>query len=341
MFEHRYMRRALELAELGRGNVAPNPMVGCVIVHEAKIIGEGYHKKYGEPHAEVNAINSVKDPALLKESTLYVTLEPCSHFGKTPPCADLIIKKNIRKVAIACRDPFEQVDGKGIERLQKAGIEVEVGMLEQEAKIQNARFFTFHSIKRPYVILKWAQTADGFLARTNGDSKWISNSHSRQLVHKWRSEEDAILVGQTTAEIDNPSLTTRQWVGKNPIRIVLDRKLQTPKNFKLFDDKATTYIMNTEREEEAGSNRWIKLSTMTPGAILEKLHELRIQSVIIEGGSAVLNSFIADDCWDEARVFQSEQLFGKGLKAPKLEETFIGKSSVRDDQLFTYRNQHG
>lgn len=335
------MQRALELAKLGHGSVSPNPMVGCVIVHNNKIIGEGYHRKYGEAHAEVNAINSVQDHSFLAESSVYVTLEPCAHHGKTPPCADLLIEEKVKRVVIASRDPFEKVDGKGIEKLRKAGIEVEVGLMEKEAIEINKRFLTSIQKQRPYVILKWAQTADGFVARENYDSKWISNSKSRQLVHKWRTEEDAILVGKNTAIHDNPSLTSREWVGRNPIRILLDSNLEVKKGANLFDDEAPTLVFNSLKEEESRNVQWIKTELNNPWNVLRSLHERKIQSVIIEGGSQVLNSFINENCWDEARVFTSQKTFGKGIAAPEIDGKITLEETIFDDQLIIYRNNHG
>jgi len=341
MNDSQYMSRALELAKLSRGHVSPNPMVGCVIVHDGKIIGEGFHQKYGEAHAEVNAVNAVKDESLLPESTAYVTLEPCAHHGKTPPCADLLVSKNIKRVVLACRDSFDQVDGKGIDKLEKAGIAVSVGILEKEALELNRRFFTSIQKERPYVILKWAQTTDGFVARSNYDSKWISNSHSRQLVHKWRTEEDAILVGKNTAIHDDPSLTAREWNGRNPIRILLDSNLEVYRKSALFNSDAPTLIFNAIKDEKENNLEWIKTDMNNPWSVLRKLHERKIQSVIIEGGSQVLNSFINENCWDEARVFISNQTFEEGIKAPEIGLTPFSKETIFDDQLLTYRNPHG
>lgn len=335
------MQRALALAKLGRGHVSPNPMVGCVIVHKNKIIGEGYHQKFGEAHAEVNAINSVKDQSLLSESTAYVSLEPCAHHGKTPPCADLLIEKKLKRVIVACRDPFDQVDGKGIEKLRKAGIEVEIGILENEAKELNKRFFTSVQKERPYIILKWAQTSDGFVARENYDSKWISNANSRQLVHKWRTEEDAILVGKNTALHDNPSLTARDWEGRNPVRVLLDSNLEIHSDSNLFSKEAKTLILNSLEEKVEGNIEWIKTEMNNPWSVLRQLHERIIQSVIIEGGSQVLNSFINEDCWDEARVFTSNSTFGKGIRPPELDGKIVSKESIFADQLTIYQNTNG
>jgi diaminohydroxyphosphoribosylaminopyrimidine deaminase/5-amino-6-(5-phosphoribosylamino)uracil reductase len=335
------MKRALELAKLGRGSVSPNPMVGCVIVHNDKIIGEGYHKKYGELHAEVNAINAVIDQSLLSESTAYVSLEPCVHHGKTPPCADLLIEKKLKRVVIACRDPFNQVDGKGIDKLNQADIQVEVGVMVDEAIELNKRFFTSIQKQRPYVILKWAQTADGFVARENYDSKWISNQYSRQLVHKWRTEEDAILIGKNTAIHDNPSLTSREWDGKNPIRVLLDSNLEVNKDFNLFNDAAQTLILNSLEEKKEGNIEWVKTDMNNPWSVLRKLNDRKIQSVIIEGGSQVLNSFINENCWDEARVFTSNNTFENGVPAPEIEGEIVSKESIFADQLTIYINGNG
>jgi len=338
MSGEQYMRRALELAKLGFGTTSPNPSVGCVIERDGKIIGEGFTSPYGGSHAEVNAINDVDDHGLLPESTVYVTLEPCAHFGKTPPCADLLIRKNVKKVVIACRDPFEEVDGKGIEKLKNGGVEVELGMLEKEAIDSNKRFFTYHLSKRPYVILKWAQTADGFIARKNFDSKWISNPYSRQLVHKWRAEEDAILVGTNTAKYDDPELTARDWNGKNPTRVLIDKNLDILASSKIFNDQAKTIIFNQVKNEKENNLVWVKLNEITPAAILEKLYDYKIQSLIVEGGSKTLNDFIDSNCWDETRVFESKSTFEDGIKAPSINGKLIQQQSIEGDQLSIYQN---
>ena len=312
-----YMQRALELAEFGRGKVSPNPMVGCVIVHQHKIIGEGFHQQYGKAHAEVNAVNSVENQDLLTESTVYVTLEPCAHFGKTPPCAQLLVEKKVKRVVIAAFDSNPLVGGKGIQMLKEAGIEVKVGLLEKEARIQNKRFFTQIEKKRPYVILKWAQTVDGFVAREDFSSKWITNASSRQLVHKWRAEEDAIMVGKKTAAYDDPALNVRDWVGKNPIRLVIDGKLELSTSLKLFDQAVPTICFNTLKSETRGTLEYVKLHAgFQIKDILEELYQRNIQSVIIEGGSYLLNKFLASELWDEARVFTSSNKFGNGIAAP-------------------------
>lgn len=332
-----YMRRALELAEWGRGNVSPNPMVGCVIVHDGQIIGEGFHKVYGGPHAEVNAVNSVKNPELLPESTVYVTLEPCAHYGKTPPCANLLVEKQVKKVVIAAFDSNPLVGGKGIQILKDAGIEVETGILEQEARAQNRRFFTQIEKKRPYVILKWAQTLDGFVARKDYSSKWISNSLSRQQVHKWRAEEDAILVGRNTAHYDDPSLNVRDWVGKNPLRLVIDRQLQLSPELKLFDHGIPTICYNLKKSEINGNLEWKKLSSKFEiQEILDDLQERKIQSLIVEGGSFLLNKFIESELWDEARVFTSQVKFLEGIKAPQISHPASERVNFLEDELAIY-----
>jgi diaminohydroxyphosphoribosylaminopyrimidine deaminase/5-amino-6-(5-phosphoribosylamino)uracil reductase len=306
-----FMRRSLELATIGRGLVSPNPMVGCVIVYQDRILGEGWHKKYGDWHAEVHAVNVVEDKSLLKESTAYVTLEPCSHFGKTPPCADLLIKHQLKKVVICNMDSNPLVGGNGIKKLQEAGIEVHTGLLEAEGRELNIRFFTFMEKKRPYIILKWAETADGFVAREDYSSKWISHTLSRTVVHQWRSQEDAIMVGTQTALYDNPQLNVRDWSGNNPVRILIDKSLRLPLSLHLFDKKVLTLCYNTIKENKEENLEFIKLND-TPSFLEDIIHNLyarKLQSVIIEGGSKLLNSFIESGLWDEARIFKSKQIF--------------------------------
>jgi len=335
-----FMQRALELAENGRGTVSPNPMVGCVIVHDDKIIGEGWHIKYGEGHAEVNAINSVDDASLLSKSTCYVTLEPCAHHGRTPPCADLLIKVNIGKVVIGCIDQNPLVGGKGVEKLKMAGIAVETGLLEAECKRLNARFFTSIEENRPYTILKWAQTKDGFVARENFDSKWISNEASRTLVHQWRAEEDAILVGFNTAKHDNPTLNVRDWNGKNPLRIVIDKSLDLKKELHLFDDSIPTLIYNVVKDQSDGDLEFVKVEEENFIAnLLKDLSRRGIRSLIVEGGSKVLNNFIENNSWDEARVFSSSLKFGAGIKAPYLGLKSTEVINVLNDKLEIYINE--
>lgn len=332
-----FMQRALDLAAIGRGNVSPNPMVGCVIVHDDKIIGEGFHQKYGGPHAEVHAINAVADQSLLREATVYVTLEPCAHWGKTPPCANLLVEKGVKRVVIAAFDTNPLVGGKGIQILNDAGIEVESGLLEKAARSQNKRFLTQIEKGRPYVILKWAQTADGFVARSDYSSKWISNVSSRQLVHKWRAEEDAIIVGKNTAQYDNPALNVREWVGKDPVRVVIDSNLQLPKSIKLFDQTIPTICLNTIKSEVDGIVTYIKLpSKFGIESVLAELHQRNIQSLIVEGGTFLLKKFIEAELWDEARVFTSPVKFGAGIAAPTLPQPSFETIKILEDTLNIY-----
>jgi len=335
------MQRCIELAELGNGSVSPNPMVGAVIVMDTIIIGEGYHHKYGEAHAEVNAINQVistfSDYAdLLDQSVLYVSLEPCAHYGKTPPCADLIIKHKILNVVIGCRDPFSQVNGKGIEKLQDAGVNVITGVLEKECQWLNRRFFTRVQKHRPYIILKWAQTADGFFAPDDKSQHWITGIESRKLVHQWRGEEDAVLVGKNTAAIDNPQLNVRYSQGKSPKRIVIDRKLELKPDLNIFDQSVETLIFNELKTSIEGKNKYIALEDFdryVPEYILYQLYLQDIQSVIIEGGAHTLNKFIEAGLWDEARIFTGNTNLKKGIRAPfitgEAEEILIGVDKLR------------
>ena len=341
--EH-FMQRCFQLAQLGFGKVSPNPMVGAVIVHEGKIIGEGYHQQYGEAHAEVNAVNAVADKSLLKESTIYVSLEPCAHHGKTPPCADLLVKQKFKKVVIACTDTFSEVSGKGIQRLKDAGIEVIVDVLEQNGRNLNKRFFTFHEKKRPFVILKWAQTSDGFIDKTRKQGEqginWITQPSTKQLVHKWRAEEDAILVGKNTAINDNPSLTVRDWPGKNPVRILLDSNLEVPTNSHLLDNTTQTFVFNLIKNELIQNIHYVQLDAMNAQVILEKLYQHNIQSIIIEGGYQTLQSFITANLWDEARVLIGNIAFKTGVNAPLLnQELMASKSTVGSDSLNIYKNK--
>lgn len=322
MTDEFYIQRCIDLALKGKGHVAPNPMVGAVIVYNNTIIGEGYHELYGHAHAEVNAVNSVEDRSLLSQSTIYVSLEPCSHFGKTPPCSDLIIRHQFKRVVIGCVDTFSEVSGKGIQRLKAAGIEVTVGVLEDQCRALNKRFFTFHEKKRPYVILKWAQTPDGFIDRNRETHStginWITRPGTKKLVHQWRAEEAAILVGKHTALNDNPALTVRETAGNNPVRILLDSRLEVPEHTSLFSNEAPTLIFNTIQSKKTGNTEWIKMKEITPGTLLEILYQKNIQSVIVEGGKQVLESFIQSGLWDEARVLVGTESFGEGLSAPSL-----------------------
>lgn len=333
------MQRAIQLAKNGLGAVSPNPMVGCVIVHNDKIIGEGWHQKFGQAHAEVNAFNSVEQKELLKESMVYVTLEPCSFHGKTPACSDLIIRSKVKKVIVATLDPNPKVSGKGMEAIKSAGIEVEVGILERKSIELNRRFFINQKLNRPYVILKWAQTKDGFIARKNFDSKWISNEFSRQLVHRWRAEEDAILVGKNTAKYDNPSLTVREWHGRNPLRIVLDRKLELNTDLNLFNGDGQTLIYNSKESKKLEGYELVKIeSDNFLSEVLFNLLEREVGSIIIEGGAQILSGFIQAGFWDEARIFISIQDFEEGIKAPSLVEKPSIKESIDKDELSYYYN---
>jgi diaminohydroxyphosphoribosylaminopyrimidine deaminase/5-amino-6-(5-phosphoribosylamino)uracil reductase len=307
-----FMQRCLHLASLGAGYTSPNPMVGAVLVREGRIIGEGYHRQYGGPHAEVNCIRSVKtaDQPLIAGSTLYVSLEPCAHHGKTPPCADLIIDRQIPRVVIACRDPFPEVDGKGMEKLSAHGVDIRFPVLEKQAIDLNRRFFTFHQQRRPYVILKWAESANRRMAGRQGERLQISNEYSTRLVHKWRSEEAGILVGTQTALLDNPLLTTRCWPGKDPVRIVLDRDLRLPRSLHLFDGQVPTIILNEKNESREQNLTFKKINTGEPviPAILSALYSLNILSVLVEGGPTLLQSFLDSGLWDEARIISNRQL---------------------------------
>jgi diaminohydroxyphosphoribosylaminopyrimidine deaminase/5-amino-6-(5-phosphoribosylamino)uracil reductase len=335
------MNRALELARLGLGNVSPNPMVGCVIVHNGSIIGEGFHQQYGSHHAEVNAINDVKNQKLLSESEAYVTLEPCSFFGNTPPCADLLVKHSIKKVYISTIDTNPKVSGRGVEILVHGGIEVEQGILESEGLELNKRFFTFNSKKRPYIILKWAETSDGFIARPNYDSKWISNEYSRKLVHKWRAEEDAVLVGKNTAHYDDPTLNVRDWSGKDPTRIVIDHALKLDRKLKLFNQEIPTICYNVLKDHHEDKLVFKKLDGSNfLQELLGDLHQRKIQSLIIEGGAATMKTFIENGLWDEARIFRAPTCFGQGIPAPRLANAvFDGSEQIMGDLLTYYRNE--
>jgi len=343
-----YMRRALQLAKNGLGSSAPNPMVGAVIVYGNRIIGEGYTSAYGGPHAEVNAINAVRDKELLSEAILYVTLEPCSHHGKTPPCADLIVKYKIPRVFIGVLDPHDKVAGKGVKRLKDAGCNVTVGLLAKECEAHHKRFLTFHKKLRPYLILKWAETRDGFLAPENNKRSreaqpyWISNKYSRQLVHKWRSQEQAILVGTNTVLLDNPMLNVRQWFGKSPIRIVLDKDLKIKGNYHILDQSVKTIIFTEVKDKSQWLNgidyEIIDFTKKRPQQICEVLHKHNITSVLIEGGAQTLQSFIDADLWDEVRVVKGKTNFGDGLKAPEFSGNLARTVEVEADIITIYQH---
>lgn len=335
------LKRAIYLAKLGLGYVSPNPMVGAVIIFKDKIIGEGYHKKYGGPHAEVNAVNQVfenhKNAAeLLKEATIYITLEPCAHFGKTPPCVDLIIKHQIPNVVIGCLDPFEGVNGKGLAKLKAEGINVITGVLEDECLALNKRFFTKVLKQRPFVILKWAQTQDGYFAPAIGNQQWISGPEAKRLVHLWRSQEDCILVGKNTALTDNPQLNVRLVEGRNPIRAVIDQKLSLPNTLHLFDNSTKTFVFNDVLSDIKDKTLFISIEdfeNFLPQYILFQLYLQDIQSVIIEGGTKTLQSFINANLWDEARIFTATKIWGEGKKSPSLKGDLISQDKIGKDIL--------
>lgn len=334
-----YMQRAFELAQLGLGQVSPNPLVGCVIVKNGQIIGEGYHQQFGGPHAEVNAIDSVKDPSQIKGCQVIVSLEPCSHHGKTPPCSDLLVENEVGEVYISNTDPNPLVAGSGIEKLQNAGIKVISGILEQEGSFINRRFFTQINKKRPYIILKWAQTEDGYLARKNFDSKWISDVHSRKLVHKWRMEEDAIMVGTNTATYDNPTLNVRDWPinsdANHPTRIVIDKQLKLKTELNLFKGDQPTRCYNQLKNEISGNTQYVKIPKNKDfiDSLVSDLYISNIQSLIIEGGAKTLASFIKKGLWDEARIFKSENSFTEGIVAPKIEGVLLSENKIKTDTL--------
>lgn len=340
-----YMLRCLELAKNARANVAPNPMVGSVIVCNGKIIGEGYHQLYGEAHAEVNAIQSVENQELLKDSTLYVNLEPCAHHGKTPPCSNLIIEKQIPRVVIGCQDSFSEVSGKGIEKMRKAGIEVIVGILEKESRELNKRFFTFHEQKRPYIILKWAETLDGFMDMERSGTfdphiNWITHTNLKVPVHKWRSEEMGIMVGTMTAKNDNPRLDTREWKGINPLRILIDENLDLPENLHLFDGSIHTLVFTAHPKENSSNLEFVVVDFSTDFLVqvFQHLYERNIQSVLVEGGQFLLQSIINHGVWDEARILIGNKTFGKGLTAPKLHKIADEDIFMGNDKLLFFRN---
>ncbi len=338
------MQRCFELAALGAGSVAPNPLVGSVIVHEDKIIGEGYHQMHGGPHAEVNAISSVKDKSLLSEATIYVNLEPCAHHGKTPPCADLIVSYNFKRAVICNTDPFEEVYGKGIERLRESGIDVVAGVLEEDGRWLNRRFFTFHEKKRPFVILKFAQTIDGYLDsyRKEDDKKAplkITGGQMNRIVHKWRSEEDSILVGKNTVLLDNPALTARLWPGKNPLRLVVDPELQIKADKTILSDGNHTWIFNALRTDYCENNLcYIQINDARNfhSEILTYLYKNDIQSVIIEGGAATLERFVDAEMWDEARIITGQIRIGEGVSAPDIHGKLLSTELIGNDLLQVY-----
>ncbi len=332
--EERFMRRALEIARLGLGSVSPNPMVGCVIVHKGEILAEGYHRRFGGLHAEAEAITALSDLQVLSECEVYVSLEPCSHFGKTPPCADLLIRSGVKRVIAACTDPNPKVSGRGIEKLRQAGVEVVVGLLEDESRYLNRRFFVNQTQERPWVVLKWAQTADGFIARKNYSSQWISSLASRRLVHQWRSQEDAVLVGTQTAKVDTPRLDVRLWPGRNPIRVFLDRRGE----LNPIETGQRTIVIGRNNSEFF---EVIDTQDFSVANILHLLWQKGIGSLMVEGGSRLIESFLESGLWDEARVFYADVWFGEGISAPRLpitEPTHI--QNVGCDKLAVFENWH-
>ena len=335
-----YIKRCIELAQKATGKTYPNPLVGAVIVHNGKIIGEGFHQKAGEPHAEINAINSVKKPELLPESTIYVSLEPCAHFGKTPPCSFKLREIGFKKVVIGAMDSHDKVNGKGKKILMDAGIETLSGILENKCRELNKRFFTFHEKKRPYILLKWAESNDGFIDKDFKPTK-ISNELASQFVHQIRSEEHAILVGTQTALTDNPSLTTRLVEGRNPVRILIDFDLKVPQNFKIYNDEAPTLVFNQEKEADEGNIKFIKISKENfLEELMQKLFENQIQSVLVEGGSRTLQTFINANLWDETIIIKNENLIlENGTKAPNFEGNLTEEKIFRDNKVSFYRNK--
>ena len=339
-----FMQRALDLALLGATTTRPNPMVGCVIVHKGRIIGEGFTSPFGGPHAEVNAINAVADKSLLPEATVYVTLEPCAHFGKTPPCADLLIKHSVKRVVICNPDPNPQVNGGGIQKLQEAKTEVTEGILAEKGRFINRRFFAFQEKQRPYILLKWAQTADGFIARSDFSSKWISGDLSRRLVHKWRTEEQAILVGTGTALHDNPHLTVRDFSGPNPLRIIIDRKLRLPNELRVLDASQPTLVYNQKQASEKENLEFIKLDAGDNEfmqAVLQDLYQRQVQSVLVEGGSSIINCLLSQNLWDEARVFIGPGKFKTGVAAPAMPLHHLRETQqIAEDKLHLFFNEN-
>lgn len=337
------MSRCIELASRGAGYVAPNPMVGAVLVHENRVIGEGYHEKYGGPHAEVNCINSVaeNDRNLISDGTLYVSLEPCAHFGKTPPCADLIIKHQITKVYVGCRDPFPDVNGKGIEKLQAAGVDVTLNVLEDECKSINKRFFTFHTQHRPYIILKWAETTDRKVGNQGDNRLMITNGFTNTLVHKWRSEEAAVMAGTNTVMLDDPQLTNRLWNGLQPARVVIDMDLRLPSLLHVFDRSVPTIVFNALKHEEEDNLLYYQVTrdVSIVHQVVDGLKQMNILSVMIEGGTRLLQSFLDEEMWDEARVLTNTKLiYGEGgIASPIMENGKLqNEYYILNDLIKTY-----
>ena len=337
------MKRCFDLAKMGSGRVAPNPMVGAVIVYKNRIIGEGYHRSFGGAHAEVEAVNSVteEDKKLLPLSDVYVNLEPCSHEGKTPPCCELLIAKKIKNIFISNTDPNPLVQGNGIRKLQQAGCRVQTGLLKEEGDELNKRFFTFHQKQRPYIILKWAQTRDGYFTKNTNEKHWITGEISKRLTHKWRTEEMAIMAGMNTIRIDNPELTARYWPGKNPIRIVIDRELQLSQEMHVFNDLATTYIFHAKTTQANGANQYISVpfDDSLLDHMLAILYNRQVSSVMVEGGARLLQSFIKRGRWDEARILTGYVYFGEGVRAPEIQGELMSEGQVGEDILTVFKNK--
>ena len=337
--EH-FIEKCITLARKGILNVSPNPMVGCIIVYNDEIIGEGYHQEYGKSHAEVNAIETVKDKSLLSKSTLYVNLEPCCHHGKTPPCTDLIIRHNFSKVVIGCIDPFSEVSGRGIKKLEDNSIKVVHGVLEEKCKDLNRRFFYFHKYKRPYIILKWAKSKDNYIAPINQEKPlWMTSKESKTLVHNWRAEEDAILVGRKTVTADNPSLTVRMCEGKNPMRLVIDKSLSLKNNYNIFDDHAVTLVFNNIKSDTVRNTIYVKIDFSNPiEEILNELYKRKILSLIVEGGAITINRFIDNNLYDEIRLFTTEKVLENGILSPQIPYIKMTKTTIiNKDKLEVYK----
>lgn len=343
--EEKYMARCIELARGGEGNTAPNPMVGAVIVHKGKIIGEGFHRKCGEAHAEVNAVASVRDEALLRDSTIYVSLEPCSHYGKTPPCAELIIRKGIPRVVVGTLDPFPEVSGRGVRMLREAGIEVVTGVLEEEARALNPAFMTFQIRKRPYVYLKWAQSADGFMDIRREDasvpSVLLSSAETLRRVHRLRSEVAAIMVGTRTALLDNPSLTVRHWAGRSPVRVVLDRTLKLPVGSHLLDGAVPTLVFTAVEVESRPNVEYVQIDfgQEVLSQVLQYLYGQNLNSLMVEGGAELLESFLDVGLWDEAWVETAPVVLGAGVKAPAVPGVLTGTEQRHGHFLETWKQK--
>lgn len=338
-----FMQRCLQLAQLGAPYAAPNPMVGAVLAHQGRIIGEGYHHRHGLAHAEVECVRQVaaESRVLIPQAVMYVSLEPCSHHGKTPPCADMIIAEGIKQVVIGCKDTFSEVSGRGIEKLQQAGVQVATGVLERASRELNRRFFTFHERKRPYLVLKWAQCQTGYMALPNGAPVRLSNEYTDRLVHRWRSEEMGILVGTNTALSDDPRLTNRLWTGKHPVRIVIDRELRTPRHYHVWDNTTPTLFFTGKANSVNDVTETVQTDFREPllPQLLQRLYEKNIQSVMIEGGAYVLQRFIEAGLWDEARVIISSKALPEGLVAPVLPRALLmEETAVEGDRILHYRN---